>query len=171
MLAHVTSPVISPLRPAAGARPVVARRRPGQFTADRAEEVIWRQAMVAHFACEQMTEPALNAVRDTIERAGRLPSRPGWGQKAAALAELFRLLSDVAGIVAVAGERGGEAEVICDLMCTVGPVANGMTTSSRWRLFADLRAGDADAAALETETHLRSLYFLWRLARQPASAR
>jgi DNA-binding FadR family transcriptional regulator len=171
MPAHLTSPGDLPVsRAAAGTRPAIADRRPGHFTADRAEEVIWGQAMVAQLACEQMTEPALDAVRDTIEQAGRLPSRPGWGQKAAVLAELYRLLADVAGIMAVAGESGREAEAIGELMCTVGPVANGMITSSRRRLLAHLSAGDADAAALEMETHLRSLHFLWRLAQQPAPA-
>jgi hypothetical protein len=147
----------------------LTRRRQAHFTADRAEEVIWGQAMVAQSACERMTEPALNAVRDTIERACRLPSRPGWGQKAAAHAELYPLLADVAGTLAVAGRRGSAAAVIWELMCTVGPVADGMIMSSRRRLLAHLSAGDGCTAALEMETHLRSLHYMWRLAQQPAS--
>ena len=170
MPGRVTSQAIPPAcRHAAGARRPIARRRPAHFTADRAEEVIRGQAMAGRIACEQLTEPALNAVRATIEGACRLPSRPGWGQKAAAHAELYPLLADVAGIRAEAGERGGEAAVIRELMCTVGPVADGMIMSSRRRLLAHLSAGDADAAALELETHLRSLHYLWRLAQQPVS--
>jgi hypothetical protein len=175
MPAHVTSPAIHPVsQHPADARRAITRRQQPHLTADRAEEVIWGQAMVAHLACEQMTEPALDAVRDTIERASRLPSRPGWGQKAAAHAEFYPLLADVAGTMAVAGERGGEerggeARVICELMCTVGPVTDGMIMSSRRRLLAHLSAGDAAAAALEMETHLRALHYMRRLAQQPAS--
>jgi hypothetical protein len=54
---------------------VIARRQ-ARGTADRAGEVIGELAMAARIACEQMTEPALNAVRDTIERACRLQANP-----------------------------------------------------------------------------------------------
>jgi hypothetical protein len=46
----------------------------------------------------------------------------------------------------------------------VGLAANGMITSSRRRLLARLRAGDADCAALEVEEHPGVLYFTGRLA-------
>jgi hypothetical protein len=39
-----------------------------------------------------------------------------------------------------------------------------MITSSRQRLLARLRAGDADGAALEMEDHLRILHYMCRLA-------
>lgn len=44
-----------------------------------------------------------------------------------------------------------------------GPAANGMILSSRQRLLAYMRAGDADGAALEMEKHLRGLHFMSRL--------
>jgi hypothetical protein len=75
----------------------------------------------------------------------------------------------MAGQTAAAGERAGEASLIRELMSAVGPVADGMITSSRRRLLAHLGAGDADAAALETEAHLRVLHYMWRLAQRPAS--
>ena len=40
-----------------------------------------------------------------------------------------------------------------------------MIASSRRRLLACLRTGDAEGAALEMEEHLRALHFMWRLAR------
>ena len=63
-----------------------------------------------------------------------------------------------------AGALTGQAWLIGDLMGTVGPAANGMITSSRRRLLARLRAGDADGAAMEVEGHLRVLHFMGRLA-------
>jgi len=62
------------------------------------------------------------------------------------------------------GNPGGWAGAIRDLIRTVGPAANGMIISSRRRLLAHLRAGDADAAEREMETHLRVLHHMWRLA-------
>jgi hypothetical protein len=50
-------------------------------------------------------------------------------------------------------------------MTAVGPAAGGMIASSRRRLLAHMRAGDADEAALEMEKHLRGLHYMWRLAR------
>jgi DNA-binding FadR family transcriptional regulator len=127
------------------------------------EELIHGQAIAARIACEQMTAPALLILRDSVERASSLPTRPGWARKAAAHAEIFRLLADLAGDRAAAMAPGGRDGLIRDLMRTVGPAANGMITSSRQRLLAHLHAGDADGAALEMETHLRVLRYMWRL--------
>jgi DNA-binding GntR family transcriptional regulator len=129
----------------------------------RADELIRVQAMTARTACEQMTPLALQAWHDSVERASRLPTRPGWEAKAAAHAEIFFLLASTAGNQATDGQHTWAA-LIRDLMLTVGPGANGMITSSRQRLLACLRAGDADEAALEMENHLRALHFMWRLA-------
>ena len=41
-------------------------------------ELIEVQAMVARLACEQMTEPALDALRESVRRASSLPARPRW---------------------------------------------------------------------------------------------
>ena len=128
-----------------------------------AEELTGMQAMAARIACQQMTTPAMRLLLDSAEQASSLPTRPGWERKAAAHADFFRLLADVAGDRA-AGALTGQAWPIGDLMRTVGPVANGMITSSRRRLFARLRAGDAEGAALEVEEHLRVLHFMGRLA-------
>lgn len=125
--------------------------------------LIGGQAMAARLACEQMTAPALELLLDSVQRASSLPARPGWERKAAAHAEIFRLLADVAGRQAV-GALTGQTRLIRELMCAVGPVADGMITSSRRRLLARLRAGDADGAALEVEQHLRVLHYMWRLA-------
>ena len=135
----------------------------------RAEELIRVQAMTARIACEHMTPLALQAWRDSVERASRLPTRPGWETKAAAHAEIFCLLASAAGYQAAAGQPAW-AGLIRDLMLAVGPGANGMITSSRHRLLACLRTGDADEAALEMENHLRALHFMWRLAVSPAWA-
>ena len=62
-----------------------------------AEELIEAQAMAARTACEQMTAPAMTRLLGSVERASSLPAKPGWGRKAAAHAEFFRLLADVAG--------------------------------------------------------------------------
>ena len=109
----------------------------------------------------------LKRVLDSVDRACALPAKPGWERKAAAQAELFRLLADVAGGPVTSGAPGGQARLIQDLMCAVGPGANGMISSSRRRLIDQLRTGDADGAALEMENHLRTLHYMWLLA-QPS---
>ena len=62
-----------------------------------AEDLIRRNGTAARIACENMTRPALNAVRQTVAWASSLPARPGWERKATAHAELFRLLAALAG--------------------------------------------------------------------------
>jgi hypothetical protein len=64
------------------------------------------------------------------------------------------------GLEQAAGALTGATGLVRDLMLTVGPGADGLITSSRQRLLACLRAGDADAAATEIETHLRALQFM-----------
>jgi nicotinamidase-related amidase len=56
------------------------------------------------------------------------------------------------------------ADVARRLMIVAGPAANDIIVSSRQRLLACLRAGDADGAALEMERHLTGLRFMSRLA-------
>ena len=51
-------------------------------------------------------ERALEVLRESVERASRLPSGPGWERKAAAHAEIFRLLADVAPDPAAGGALG-----------------------------------------------------------------
>jgi hypothetical protein len=149
--------VISTRRPA-----VISAGAPADLLAPfaRAEELIRAQATAARIACEQMTPPALAAWSDSVQRASCLPARPGWETKAAAHAEIFRLLADGQATAA----QHAWAGLIHDLMLAVGPGANGMIAGSRQRLLDRLRAGDADGAALEMENHLRALLFMWRLA-------
>jgi DNA-binding FadR family transcriptional regulator len=122
------------------------------------------QATVSHIriACEKMTPSALGMLRASVAGAASLPTRPGWERKAAAHAEVFRLLAQIAGD-RVGGNPGGGAGIVGELMRAVGPAANGMITSSRQRLLEHLLTGDAAAAAREMETHLRALHYMWRL--------
>jgi DNA-binding FadR family transcriptional regulator len=129
------------------------------------EDLIQVQVMVTRAAGQRLTTPALKLLADSVDRAGRLPARPGWEHKAAAHAEIFALLADLAGGPATAGRHGGLSRLLGDLMCTVGPVADGITTGSRRRLLARLRAGDPEGAAAEMEDHLRALHYMSRLAR------
>jgi DNA-binding GntR family transcriptional regulator len=123
------------------------------------------QAIATGATCEQLSGPALQALFESVERAASLPSRPGWEVKATAYAQTFRLLADAAdGRPAMARVLSGATRLTRDLMITVGPAANGMIISSRRRLLAHLRAGDAPGAALEMENHLRVLHYMWRLA-------
>ena len=139
-------------------------------TAAGVEELIQAQVMAVRIACEQITGPALERLIDSVDRACCLPPRPAWAAKTAAQAEIFRLLAEVASGTAAAREHIHQARLIRDLMRTVGPAANGMITSSRRRLLGHLRAGDADGAGLEMETHLRALHYMWRLASHPAAS-
>jgi DNA-binding GntR family transcriptional regulator len=129
-----------------------------------AEDLIWMQVKATRAACQRLTGPALELLLDSVDRACGLAARPGWERKANAHAEIFALLAEVAGGPATAGRYGGRVRLLGDLMCTVGPVTDGMITSSRRRLLSRLRAGDAEGAALEMENHLRTLHYMGRLA-------
>jgi hypothetical protein len=129
------------------------------------DELIQVQVLAARVACEQITSPALKRLADSVDRACCLPSKPGWERKAVAHAEIFRLLADVAGQAGAVGPLAA----IDELMCMVGPAANGIITSSRRRLLARMGAGDAEGAAREMESHLRVLHYMGRLARRPGA--
>ncbi len=140
--------------------------RTGTTPDSRSAELIWTQATAARvrIACEKLTAPALGMLRDSVECAASLPTKPGWERKAAAHAEIFRLLADIAGD-RVAEDPGGGVGFAGELLRAAGPAVNGMITSSRRRLLEHLLAGDADAAEREMETHLRVLLYMWRLTR------
>jgi DNA-binding GntR family transcriptional regulator len=125
-----------------------------------AEEVIRAQATAARVACERMTVLARQAVRNSVERASCLPSRPAWERKAAAHAEIFHLLANAAGSPAATDPQGSQVCFIWDMMRMVGPVANGMISGSRQRLLTCLDTGNTDGAAQEMENHLRTLHFM-----------
>jgi WhiB family transcriptional regulator, redox-sensing transcriptional regulator len=163
--AAVPVPAPSSRRPApAGTRGLGVQRPaaapPGSPASRRgADELVRAQTAVVRLAAERMTGPMLEVLLDNVERASGLPTKPEWERKAAAHADIFRLLAKVATI---AGDGG--AGLARDLMHTVGPGANGMITGSRRRLLAHLRAQDAEAAASEIENHLRALQIMGRLA-------
>jgi DNA-binding FadR family transcriptional regulator len=114
-------------------------------------------------ACRQLTATHLKALHDSVDHASCFPARSDWERKAAAHAAIFGLLAEVADDPAVAAVLTGAAGFIGGLMLTAGRGADGMIASSRQRLLACLRAGDADGAALEMEAHVRGLHFMWRL--------
>ena len=66
-----------------------------------------------------MTAPALGMLRDSVECAASRPTKPGWERKAAAHAEIFRLLAEIAGDRA-AGNPGGGAGFAGELIHAVG---------------------------------------------------
>jgi DNA-binding FadR family transcriptional regulator len=136
---------------------------PPMSAAGHAEHLIPVLAAAAHIACRRMTALHLKALHDSVEQAHQIPAALGWDRKAAAHAEIFRVLADAADAPLPPALSGGVG-LAYDLMITVGRAANGMIISSRHRLLAYLRAGDADAAAREVENHLRVLHYMWRLA-------
>jgi len=137
------------------------------------EGMIQAQAMAARIACARMTMLHLTALHDSVERACGLAAGSQWDRKAAAHAEMFRLLADVVDDPLLAPLLTGGAGYMRELMLAVGRAADGMIVSSR-RLLAHLRVGDGEPAALEMERHLRVLLFRRRLALpggQPAARR
>ena len=134
------------------------------------EGMVQAQAMAVRLACARMTAVQLRALQDSVERACCLAGRSQWDRKAAAHAEIFGLLADVAGDPVLSPAARGDAGCVREVMVAVGRVADGMVVSSRRRLLAYLRAGDGEGAALEMERHLRGLLYMWRLVRRPAGA-
>jgi WhiB family transcriptional regulator, redox-sensing transcriptional regulator len=122
-------------------------------------ELIEGQVKAARNACDRMTTAALRTLSDSVEEASRMPSQPGWADKAAAYAGTFRLLAEVTG------DRppDGAAALVGDLMTVVGPGANGMIVSAQRRLLVNLRTGNGDHAARELANHLSALHYMWRL--------
>ena len=123
-----------------------------------------------HIACRRMTPRHLDALQTSVDQASCLPARPDWGRKATAHLELFAILGDVTGDSDLAGLMSSAAGRLHDLAMTVGPAADGIILSSRRRLLRELRAWDADGAALEMERHLERLHFMERLASAYAPA-
>ena len=126
--------------------------------------MIQAQAIAARLACARMTMVHLTELHDSVERACGLAGRSQWGRKAAAHAEIYRLLADLVDDPLLAPLLTGRAGYVRELMLAVGRAADGMIVSSRRRLLAYMRAGDGEGAALEMESHLRALLYMWRLA-------
>jgi DNA-binding GntR family transcriptional regulator len=132
------------------------------------DELIRVCAVAARAACQRMTPGHLKALHDSVERACYLPSRFDWDRKVVAHAEIVDLLADAAGDPVLAGLVRDVRGALHDLMVAVGPAASGIIASSRRRLLAQFRAGDADGAAREMEQHLGGLLWMRRVTRRPA---
>jgi GntR family transcriptional regulator, transcriptional repressor for pyruvate dehydrogenase complex len=132
-------------------------------------ELIQAQASATRVACRRMTALHLKALQDSVEQACRVPAGFQWDRKAAAHAEIFNVLADAADDPLTAPVLSDGVGFAYDLMVAAGRAVDGMIASSRQRLLAHLRAGDAEGAALEMEAHLRVLHYMWRLANCTAS--
>jgi DNA-binding FadR family transcriptional regulator len=118
------------------------------------DELIRLCAAAARIACLRMTPLYLKVLHDSVEQARRMPFRFAWDRKVAAHAGIFNLLADVAGDPVLAVPLRDARGHISDLMVTVGPAADGIILSSRRRLLALIRVGEADDVAREMEQHL-----------------
>ena len=134
------------------------------------EVMIEAQAMAARIASERMTALDLSALSDSVQRACCLSGRSDWHRKAAAHAEFLSLLADMAADPVLAPLQRGAAGYMREVMLGVGRASDGMIVSSRRRLLAHMRARDGEAAALEMETHLRGLLYMWRLSHMGSKA-
>lgn len=129
------------------------------------DELILVCTLATRIACQRMTPPHLKALRDSVEQARCLPTRTAWDRKATAHAEIVNHLADAAADPVLALLVRNVPGELYDLMVTVGPAASGIVASSRRRLLALIKAGDADRAAREMEQHLKGLLWMRRLAR------
>lgn len=129
------------------------------------EDLIAMLAVTARTACQRMTPGQLAAVSGSVTQAESLPAKPYWDRKAVAHAEVIGMLGDVTGDPVLMRLAGLAAGWTYDLALAAGPGADQIILGSRRRLLGHLRAGDAEAAGEEIESHLRVLSFMERLAR------
>lgn len=129
------------------------------------DEDLFQVSAATRIACLRMTDAHLKALEDSADRASCLAARSQWERKAVAYAEIFGLLAESARDPAAGRVLANTATFMPSVMLAAGRGADGMIASSRRRLLACLRAGDAEGAALEMEEHLRGLRFIWRLVR------
>jgi hypothetical protein len=127
------------------------------------EQLIQTQASAAEIVCKRLGPPHLKALQESIEEACRLPADEGWDRKAAAHAEFFSVLAEVANDPIVAPVLASGGELAYDLMVIAGCAADGIVTSSRRRFLECLRVGDVKGAAFEYGEHLRILHIMYRL--------
>jgi DNA-binding FadR family transcriptional regulator len=132
------------------------------------DEMVERLAMATRIACRVITTPRLTNLQASVNQTSDIPAGFPWQHKAAAHAEIFGVLADATGDPCAARTLNLGAGLAYDLMMAVGWVADGMAANSRRRMLAHLRAGGADAAALEMEKHLRTLSSMCRLPQLPA---
>jgi hypothetical protein len=115
-------------------------------------------------ACGDMTSQHLNALHASVDQASCLPARPDWGRKAAAHAQIFDVLADMAADPATRALLSNGSGFVFDLLIAAGRAADGMAANSRERFLSRLQVAEWEGAALEMERHLRALHFMWRLA-------
>lgn len=128
------------------------------------DELVMTLVSAVRIASRRVTGEHMQALRDSVERASRMPAAVSWDRTAAAHAEFFNVLADVVGDELVAPVLGNGAKVNYDLMAAAGRQAEGMIAGSRNRFLEYLQAGDTDAAALEMEKHLCVLQYMWQLS-------
>lgn len=133
------------------------------------DEPIRLLATATESACLAITGPGRAALQASLDQACGVPAGCRWEHRAAAHAEFFTALAGTAGDPRAVAALHDGAGLAFDLMLGAGPAAHGIVVNSRKRMLAHLRAGKADEAAREMEKHLRTLYFMGRLA--PASRR
>jgi DNA-binding FadR family transcriptional regulator len=118
------------------------------------DELIRLCATAARVACLRMTPLYLEVLPEASNRLAACRPRFAWDCKVAAHAGTFNLLADVARDPVLAVRLRDARGHISDLMVPVGPAADGIILSSRRRLLALIRAGEADDVAREMEQHL-----------------
>lgn len=133
------------------------------------DELIRVAGLATRVACQRMTPRYLKALSDSIEQACCLSATFAWDRKATAYAEIGNLLADAAADPVLALLAGNLPGHLYELIVTVGPAADDIIVSSRHRLLALIRAGDADGAGREMEQHLEGLS--WTVERRCVSVR
>jgi DNA-binding FadR family transcriptional regulator len=134
------------------------------------EEMIQALAIATRIAFATITSPGQAALRACVDQACDIPAGFRWERKATAHAEFFTTLADVAGDLCVTPVLNHAAGFAHDLMISAGRAADSIIINSRRRMLAQLRAGNADEAALEMEKHLRILSFMCRVTTSPTRA-
>jgi hypothetical protein len=147
----------------------IIRSRVRQRVRAMDDELIRVAGLATRVACQRITPRYLKALSDSIEQVCCLPATFAWDRKAAAYAEIVNLLADAAADPVLALLVRNLPGHLYELIVTVGPAADDVIISSRHRLLALIRAGDADGAGREMEQHLEGLS--WTVERRCVSVR
>lgn len=147
----------------------IIRSRVRQRVRAMDDELIRVAGLATRVACQRMTPRYLKALSDSIEQVCCLPATFAWDRKAGAYAEIVNLLADAAADPVLALLVRNLPGHLYELIVTVGPAADDIIISSRHRLLALIRAGDADGAGQEMEQHLEGLS--WTVERRCVSFR
>src|SRR5271156_3074229 len=107
------------------------------------DDLIQALATATQIACMALAGPGREALQANLDRAYGTPPGCGWERRAAAHAEFFTVLADIAGDPRAASVLTCGAEFAYGLMIGVGHAADGIVINSRKRMLAHLRAGDA----------------------------